>query len=105
MTYRLFLDDERFPPNDSQRWEIARSVGQARVIVKSMGCPEFISFDHDLGHHQLSGKDFANWLIDIDIDSAGTVIPSNFEYYVHSQNPVGVTNIKGLLDQYLLHRG
>ena len=32
MTWNLFLDDERFPPDDGRDWVIARSYGDAMVV-------------------------------------------------------------------------
>jgi hypothetical protein len=104
MRYSLFLDDERHPPANG-RWEVARSVAQAIRIVKEKGYPQFVSFDHDLGYDLdknqpwPTGMDFARFLVDLDIET--NRMPEGFQYYVHSQNPVGVENIRGLLDCYL----
>lgn len=43
-------------------------------------------------------------LIDLDLDAGGTVIAPDFTYPIHSANPVGRENIRGLLDQYLAVR-
>lgn len=93
--YKMFIDDERFPVDDS--FVIVRSSSEAIEYVKIHGIPSFISFDHDLGEHDTSIV-FINWLIDyvLDNDFAAT-----FEFYVHSQNPVGAENIKGKLNQFL----
>jgi hypothetical protein len=65
-------------------------------------CPEFISFDHDLG-----GEDTAmivvNWMIEKDLDNPG-FIPANFDFIVHSANPIGKQNIQGKLSSYLKQR-
>jgi hypothetical protein len=45
---KLFLDDERFPPDDGSEWVIVRSAFEAMLYCMDHGCPEFISFDHDL---------------------------------------------------------
>ena len=89
MTYKLFLDDERHPPDtDENSWIIARNYDEFVECLQMYGHPEFISFDHDLGPGN-DGYDCAKWLalrcIDASID-----LP---EYYVHSQNPVGANNI------------
>lgn len=97
-TTRLFLDDERFPP---QRWEndsfvyIARSVDEAIDIMKNNKI-NFVSFDHDLGS-ELSGYDFAKWLVEYFMDNG---IPNGFEYEVHSMNPIGAQNIRCLLNNF-----
>ncbi|SDI38853.1 hypothetical protein SAMN04487926_11628 [Paraburkholderia steynii] len=43
-------------------------------------------------------------LIELDLDAAGTYIPSHFHFNVHSANPVGRENIRALLAQYLIVR-
>jgi hypothetical protein len=106
VTYRLFIDDERYPPfKDGENWTIARSSEEAIHAVKQFGFPEFISFDHDLGGEDTS-MIFINWMIDKTLD----MVSSDFQmpafprkYYVHSQNPVGVQNIKGLMDSFIAY--
>lgn len=49
MTYRLFIDDERFPSNDGNKWKIARNYRDVKLHFFGYGSPSFISFDHDLG--------------------------------------------------------
>lgn len=101
--FKMFLDDERFPPEDHNDFYIARSSNDAIEMFKICGCPDFISFDHDLG-----GEDTAmaviHWMIDMDIESEFNFIPNDFSFYVHSQNPIGVKNIQGLMNGYLEFR-
>lgn len=107
MSYNLFIDDERFPSDkDLEQFVIARSSAECITMMELYGCPEFISFDHDLG-----GKDTSiiviNWMIARDLDqiSDGSFfIPENFSFTVHSQNPVGAKNIEQLLNRYLRFR-
>jgi len=101
MTYKLFIDDERDPITND--WVIARNAEQAIQIVFDKGCPKEIAFDHDLGETG-SVIPFVDWIILKDIEAEGTFIPRNFEYTIHSQNPIGVGNIRGKLDQYLEFR-
>jgi hypothetical protein len=100
---KLFLDDERFPP-DGPDWWIVRDMPEAIQYMEAHGCPLFISFDHDLGEGKHTGADLARWMVNRDLDTDGKFIPSEFTYYVHSQNPVGATNITGWLDGYLSQR-
>lgn len=99
MPYRLFLDDERFPTDDG--WVIVRSFQEATEQVQKFGIPEFCSFDHDLGDGP-TGYDFTLWLIDQHLDG-NYVFPSNFEFYVHSMNPIGAENIRQTLLRFLEH--
>jgi hypothetical protein len=94
---RIFLDDERFPVEDN--WVIVRSVEEAKSWVRANGFPDYVSFDNDLGYGLPEGRDFANWLIDRALDRGG--LPSGFDFYVHSQNPVAREVIEGKLRAYL----
>ncbi len=101
MSYKLFIDDERFPPDDNSHWEIVRTSCEAIDYVKEHGIPSFISFDHDLGGDDTSMK-FINWLIEAYLDGE-VKIDSPFKYVVHSQNPIGVKNIEGKLNSFFKH--
>jgi len=97
----LFIDDLRGAP--SEKWIVARSSTEAIALVKERGCPARISFDHDLGGDD-TAMVVAKWLIDTDLDYSGRFIPHHFRFSVHSANPVGAANIRGLLNAYLLSR-
>lgn len=99
--YSLFIDDERFPPKKDQvgTWVIARTQDEVEKIIAKRGFPNFVSFDHDLGDGQPTGYDITKWMVDYDMDN--DVIPVNFSFYVHSQNPIGAKNIQSYLDSYL----
>lgn len=97
MTYKLFLDDVRNPPDNS--WILARSYEDAVRLVNTHGIPNTVSFDHDLGDNVPTGKDFANFLIDLDLDS--NIMPKDFTFFVHSANPCGAENIRGVLESYI----
>jgi hypothetical protein len=110
MTWNLFLDDERFPPDDGREWVICRTCADALVEVLSRGFPNYVSFDHDLGHDKWTGHEFAKHLVENDIISgdkesrAAYKFAPDFDFYVHSQNPIGKANIEGLLNNYLTHK-
>ncbi len=96
MPYKLFIDDERFPPRDGEMWDVVRTSCDAVLHVALHGMPRHISFDHDLGGTDTSMK-FIDWLIEAILDGH-VQIPKDFSYYVHSQNPVGAQNIKYKMD-------
>ena len=118
MSWNLFIDDEREPKDVTWapfeirlryckgEWVIARSYTDAIVEVLNRGFPKFISFDHDLGD-SYSGYDIAKQLVDNDIISGdlvsrrGYTFCSDFDFYVHSQNPIGKRNIESYLNNYL----
>ena len=106
MSYALFIDDERFPVEDGRDWEIARTLEEGAEVLARRGSPSFISVDADIGDGIPTGYDFAKALVDADID--GTPVQGisfsfteGFEFYVHSQNPVGAKNIQTYLENYL----
>lgn len=96
---KLFLDDIRDPPDNT--WSVARTYSDAVDLIRELGYPEEISFDHDLGDEK-TGLDLAHYLIEMDLDSKS--MPGNFSFSVHSANPVGRANIKALLDGYMRFR-
>jgi hypothetical protein len=110
MTYRLFIDDERVPMDvtwqdqalyrDSE-WIIARNWNEVLELVVSLGFPSMISFDHDLGENEKTGYAIAQKLGDMILD--GIDLPENFEFRVHSKNPVGAENIRSYMYNFLKH--
>lgn len=99
MSWNLFLDDERFPPQDGREWKIARSYKEAKELIQMYGYPSFVSFDHDLGEDVPTGYDFVKHLCTMDLRSSNKM-PDNFDFYVHSQNPVGKKNIEEYMNFY-----
>lgn len=98
MTYIMFLDDERYPVDES--CVVVRSYAEAVGTVMSMGVPKHVDFDHDLGDGP-NGYDFAKFLVGVALDGGG--FPES--YSVHSQNPVGKGNIEGIMEGYISHKG
>ena len=98
--YKLFIDDERETAKIKFDY-IARDYKETMKIFDKNGCPAYISFDHDLGSNSKTGFDIVKDMVERDLDKNGRWIPKNFDYYVHSANPVGKKNIEGLLDNYL----
>jgi hypothetical protein len=88
VTWSLFLDDVRDPPDVG--WVVCRSYDAARREVEIRGAPYRVSFDHDLGENSISGYDFAKWLCSYMLEHG---VSNEFTYYVHSMNPIGAVNI------------
>lgn len=108
MTYKLYLDDVRNPPDNT--WILARSYDEATDLVCQRGIPEFVSFDHDLAdehygypngasHLEKTGYHFAMFLIELD-RSGEMPWPDNFDYAIHSMNPSGRKRIKDAFEDY-----
>jgi hypothetical protein len=109
MTYALFIDDERAPPNDGRSWRIGRTLAQVEQMLTQYGAPVYISFDHDLGEEEPTGYDIVKAMVEGDMgerpDSGFEVgLHPELDFYVHSQNPIGKANIESLLANYLKHK-
>jgi hypothetical protein len=102
MKWNMFIDDERFPADDGKDWVICRTKMQviSAIFDHDKIAPSFISFDHDLGENEQTGYDIAKWIVEADMDGIIS-IPINFQFYVHSQNPIGKQNIETYLNNYL----
>lgn len=103
MKWSLFIDDDRFPVDDGRNWRIARNLDETVALIEQHGVPEHILFDHDLGEDMPTGHDIAHRLVKMDLDKL-IDLPTDLSFYVHSQNPVGRDNIKGLLRGYLAQK-
>lgn len=114
MSWNLFIDDERWPSDATwaswygsiDDWTVARTWGEVRTLIDTLGVPSFISFDHDLGNEliYLNGYEIAQQIVEMDMNGEWE-IPADFKFEVHSQNPIGKKNIEGLLRNYLNHKG
>jgi hypothetical protein len=96
--YNLYLDDERTPKNETPFF-IVRNYEDFKYTIMENGIPSYISFDHDLGDTK-TGYDCANWL-QCYVIMNGVKIPYNFNYNVHSANPVGVKRIVDCIESLL----
>lgn len=94
----LYIDDER-TPSTNKDWIIKRNSADSIAFMTENGCPDYISFDHDLGGDDTSII-IVNWMIERDLDSNGDFIPVSFDFNVHSANPVGAKNIESKLTSY-----
>lgn len=97
MSYRLFIDDERFPVTPD--WFVARNSFQAIKALELYGLPQEIAFDHDLGGQDTS-IGFINAL-ESELIDRNLKFPKGFEYTVHSQNPIGAANIISKMDSLI----
>lgn len=112
MTYSLFIDDERDPLDvkwgtwqeqaiyRNEDWFIARNWAEVLELVISLGLPSLISFDHDLGDNTPNGYEIAKRLCDL-ILNANYELPADFQFLVHSKNPVGAENIRCYMENFL----
>ena len=101
MTYRLFIDDERFPVTPD--WFVARNSYQAIKALELYGMPQEIAFDHDLGG-QDTAINFINAL-ESELIDRNLKFPKGFKYTVHSQNPIGAANIISKMNELIHYFG
>ena len=97
MKYKLFIDDERFPPSGDKSWHVVRNVFEVLSNFAVYGNPEVISFDHDLGMGHIDGYEIAKLLCRMDWEGE-IILPMDIR--VHSANPVGAENIRNLFDNH-----
>jgi hypothetical protein len=115
MKFKVFLDDIRSPYmshnsnkglgidySKSNDWVIIRDYFSfIDFIDKEFNNIELISFDHDLACYkndrEYTGKDAMNYIIDYCMDN-NKKVP---DWYVHSDNTVGRSNIIGLVLSYM----
>lgn len=124
----LYLDDVRTPlnnpPEGYEPWHIVRNFTEFTEWIGENGLPDYVSFDHDLGHEhmedyyrnqaagiptidyesftEMTGLDCAKWLVSYCI-AANVHLPRLIG--VHSHNPIGATNIQSFLNGYKVHTG
>lgn len=94
---KLWIDDIRDSPDDS--WIIVRSSNAAIRYITKEGMPNRIAFDHDLGDDDTSIL-IIKFIVESFLDGSLT-IPNDFDYSVHSMNPIGSKNIKEYMNRFL----
>lgn len=91
--WKLYLDDVRPIP---EGWVGARTVAEFISLIESRGLPDALSLDHDLGGEE-TAMEAVHWMIDRELDTREVTIT------VHSANPVGADNLRGLLASWHRH--
>lgn len=101
MAVKIYLDDIRIPTKKD--WVVVKDYGKLIDLVNRIGLDniDIISLDHDLGlpnnnTKEMTGYDAAKWLIEKSMDDKIALPKIN----VHSLNPVGVKNIKSIVDRF-----
>lgn len=97
MAYKLFLDDERYPVDDT--FIIARNKAEFFGLLDKLGFPEFMQLDHDLGPGE-NAYQIITELTDLILDGV-YIVPENFSFHVHSQNPIGAANLTHRINNLL----
>jgi hypothetical protein len=89
--YKLFIDDERNPPDDS--WTVVRTVAEAKEIITSWDLPTQMSLDHDLGGDE-TVMQILRWMAENYYEEG----PPSWQ--IHSANPVGRANMASYLKSW-----
>lgn len=100
----IFIDDERAPPPGE--WQIARTASDFEQFLETRP-PAIISFDHDLGCDDAgatlpNGHDCVRLLIEAAMDRPDVVADLRI-IVLHSANPVGRANMRGLIEGAVQH--
>ena len=105
---KLFLDDLRTPQMVYDQTEagdfiVVRSCSDFVKYILENGLPNFISFDNDLGLDEKGelapdGYAAAKWLV----YESGLDL-RHLKFKIHSANPVAAEQIRGLLNNYIIH--
>lgn len=93
MSWKLFLDSERFPMDTS--WQVARSVDEAMTLIAQNGYPAAISLDYDMGENKPTGLDFLKKMTDEVIDRWPNLHFPVVEFDCHSSDTEGRCKIFG----------
>ena len=91
---KIWVDDLREPPDDSWTWYRTSSGVCGLLAALALGVrrpPSVMSLDHDLGDDDTT-RPIVLWMCENEFWPA--------EVLVHSQNPVGVEWLEGMIERY-----
>lgn len=97
---KLFIDDVRNPPSDGNGWVLYRAINPAlRFIRENCNLIDTISLDHDAGDFRRGGKE--DYIVILDelerLHRRGIINCSHINFRLHSANPVGVANMRAII--------
>jgi hypothetical protein len=91
---KIWIDDVR-PAPEGYHW--CQSVNEAKGFIEGClkwnGKIELLDLDHDAGDYAYDGGDYIkllDWLEEIGI---------NYPIHIHSMNPVGVANMRAIIER------
>lgn len=89
---KLWVDDVRPAPDG---WTLATSVAGAMALIENNDI-DTISLDHDAGYFAIYGGDYIRILDWLEATGLGDSIA---HYHIHSMNPVGVANMRRIIEK------
>jgi hypothetical protein len=95
MQHKLWLDDQRKPPDNSWIWAASPEAFVTEVFTTPWKDGDIVSLDHDLGACA-DGYECAKLLIQYCTVMGMPVLPG---MVCHSQNPVGRERIERLIEE------
>lgn len=87
---KLWIDDVR-PAPFGYVW--CKSVNEAKQIIENASSIELINIDHDAGEYACNGGDYIkllDWLEET---------KREYHIHIHSMNPVGVENMRRIIER------
>lgn len=93
---RLWVDDQRVPPDDGTDWEVARNVTDAIRILSSSSV-EIISLDHDIAVNQSPLHTFSDENFSAVARYLAVMTHPPKLILVHSASRYGTKNIQEIL--------
>lgn len=95
---KLWVDDVRKPPSNDWIWvqSVVQAIPTICMYERNMHDDTItIDLDHDAGEFVKYGGDYIeifNWL-----EREG-IVDTGYFFHIHSMNPVGVQNMKAIID-------
>lgn len=95
---KLWVDDVRKPPSNDWIWvqSVVQAIPTIYMYERNMHDDTIIiDLDHDAGEFVKYGGDYIeilNWL-----EREG-IVDTGYFFHIHSMNPVGVQNMKAIID-------
>ena len=87
---KLWIDDVR-PAPFGYVW--CKSVNEAKQIIENASSIELINIDHDAGEYACNGGDYIK-LLDWFEETK-----REYHIHIHSMNPVGVENMRRIIER------
>jgi len=95
---KLWIDGTRRPPSDDWLW--AKTVYEAITAIRMYEHQWFddtitIDLDHDAGDYVKNGGDYIKILKWLEREG---IVDAGYFFHIHSMNPVGVQNMRAIIE-------